>query len=178
MTTKTVKQIGRQTAEPNIFDLLKQDHRKVEELFRHLLDEFEPDREIFTQIRQDLLAHMEGEERYFYPALKQGEDLTFLTNEAIVEHETARTLLNKIAKTSETSEMWLPHVKVLSQIVDMHIEEEESDVFKKAKKALSKTQQTEIAQRFQQGKTNSQRIAGEFATKPKTRKTSKRGKRS
>ena len=116
---------------------------------------------------------MEGEERYFYPALKQGEDLTFLTNEAIVEHETARTLLNKIAKTAETSE-WAAHVKVLSQIVDMHIEEEESDVFKKQRKPCKPSKQ-KLPSDFS-GKTNSQRIAGEFATKPKTRKLPKEGK--
>ncbi len=155
MTTKTVKQTRRRAAEPSIFNILKQDHRKIEELFRMILDEFKPDKEVFGQIQQELLAHMKGEENYFYPALKQSEDLTFMANEAIVEHEAAKTLLNEIGKTAETSEMWLPRVKVLSEMVDMHIEEEENDVFKKAKKALSKTQQTEIAQQFQLIKTRS-----------------------
>jgi hemerythrin-like domain-containing protein len=48
--------------------------------------------------------------------------------------------------------MWIPKVKVLSDMIDHHIEEEEGEVFKAAKKVLSKDQEEEILSKFEQEK--------------------------
>ena len=76
--------------------LLKADHRKVEELF----DKFESARagskqKIAEQICNELKIHTIIEEQIFYPAL-EGKIDEDLLNEAYVEHDAAKILVNDI----------------------------------------------------------------------------------
>jgi len=135
-----------------IYDLLKKDHKEVASMFKQILDECKPSEKVFNHIVNALRVHMKGEEEYFYPAIKKGKDLTFMTNEALVEHNSAKTLMNEICGTSTTDEMWLPKVKVLSEMIDHHVEEEEGDIFKESKKILGREQEIEIGRKFSQNK--------------------------
>ena len=136
-----------------IYDLLKKDHEEVKSLFNKILDKRRPSEETFSQIADALEVHMTGEEEYFYPELKgENEELTTMTNEAIVEHTSAKTLMNEIEDTEEADEMWLPKVKVLSEMIDHHVEEEEGELFKEAKKVLDKKEAVKIGRKFKQTK--------------------------
>ncbi len=73
------KSKGKGSARPEtFFDLLKEDHEKVKDLFEQIGESEEMDIEeigdIFSQITQELEMHMEEEESYFYPALEEFED--------------------------------------------------------------------------------------------------------
>ncbi len=61
-------------------------------------------------------------------------------------------LAAEICKIDENDEMWLPKVKVLSDMIDHHIKEEEGEVFKAAKKVLSKEKEEEILGQYLQEK--------------------------
>ena len=50
----------------------------------------------------------------------------------------------EICKMDENDKMWIPKVKVLSDMIDHHVEEEEGEVFKAAKKVLSEDQEKKI----------------------------------
>jgi hemerythrin superfamily protein len=106
--------------------LLKADHRKVEELF----DQFEKARaanrkqEIARQICTELKIHTMIEEEIFYPAFRgKIEDDTL--DEAYVEHDGAKVLVNDIEAGSPEDDFYDAKVTVLSEEVKHHVKEEE-----------------------------------------------------
>lgn len=106
--------------------LLKADHRNVEALF----DKFESARSdrkqaLALQICNELKIHTIIEEEIFYPALKgKIEEETY--NEAYVEHDAAKLLINDIMATSPEDEFFDAKVKVLSEEIKHHVHEEEA----------------------------------------------------
>ena len=140
----------------SIYATLKKEHKEVKELFEQILDDKKPSMMIFNQIMNALQPHMSGEEKYLYPAIKKAndpkEENAFLVDEAFEEHKWAKMLAAEICKMDENDEMWLPKVKVLSDMIDHHVEEEEGEVFKAAKKVLSKDEQEEILSQYEQEK--------------------------
>jgi hemerythrin-like domain-containing protein len=139
----------------SIYSTLKKEHKEVKEMFEQILDDKVPSMKIFNQIMDALQPHMSGEEKYFYPAIKSDdskEENALIVNEAFEEHKWAKALAAEICKMDEGNEMWIPKVKVLSDMIDHHIEEEEGEVFKAAKKVLSQDQEEEILSKFEQEK--------------------------
>ena len=130
----------------SIYDVLKSEHRQVQKLFKQILNESKFN-EVYGQIEKALLLHMQGEEEYFYPNVKTA-DGGFMINEALVEHKAAQNLMSEIDATNSTDEMWLPRVKVLSEIIDRHIKKEENGLFKEAKKSFNEGKECEIAENF------------------------------
>ena len=140
----------------SIYSTLKKEHKEVKEMFEQILDDKKPSMKIFNQIMAALQPHMSGEEKYLYPAIKKAdesnEENAFIVNEGLEEHKWAKMLAAEICIMDENDEMWIPKVKVLSDMIDHHVEEEEGEVFKAAKKVLSKDQQEEILKNFEQEK--------------------------
>lgn len=105
--------------------LLKADHRKVEELF----EKFEKARStakqaIAEQICNELKVHATIEEEIFYPALK-GKIEEDTLNEAYVEHDGAKVLINDIMAGGPDDQFYDAKVKVLSEEIKHHVREEE-----------------------------------------------------
>ena len=106
--------------------LLKADHRKVEALF----EQFEGARgnkskqAIAGQICTQLKIHTLIEEELFYPAFRgkiEGDTL----DEAYVEHDGAKVLINDIEAASADEDFYDAKVKVLSEEIKHHVHEEE-----------------------------------------------------
>ncbi|MBU5635432.1 hemerythrin domain-containing protein [Geomonas sp. Red69] len=143
-------------AEMTIFDLLKQDHEKA----RYLFDKAEKAgkkeisslQKLFSQLEEELELHMEGEERFFYSALEQNEEIRDKVLQAFEEHQVAKAMLGTFQSLAVDDERWVAKLKVLGEIVEHHMQEEEKEVFKMARKALGKEQQHEIALAFQRSK--------------------------
>ena len=119
-------------------DLLKEDHRKVEKLFK----EFESAKgdgrkeKLARQICFELTVHTTIEEEIFYPACKGKIDEDKL-KEAYVEHDAAKLLIAEIeANEGGGDEFFDSKVKVLSEEIEHHVEEEEKPggVFSQARK--------------------------------------------
>ena len=105
--------------------LLKADHRKVEELF----EKFESARSgskqaLAEQICNELKIHATIEEELFYPALK-GKIEEETLNEAYVEHDGAKVLINDITAGGPDDAFYDAKVKVLSEEIKHHVKEEE-----------------------------------------------------
>jgi hypothetical protein len=120
--------------------LLKEDHRKVEELFKQF-EEAKGDgrkEKLAREICLELSVHTALEEKIFYPACdgKVDEDLL---NESYVEHDAAKVLIAEIdAANGEGDEYFDSKVKVLQEEIEHHVEEEEKRVdglFAQARKA-------------------------------------------
>jgi hypothetical protein len=106
--------------------LLKADHRKVEDLF----EKFEAasasskKKSIAHEICTELKIHTLIEEEIFYPAFRgRIEDDTL--DEAYVEHDGAKVLINDIEAGSPEDDFFDAKVKVLSEEIKHHVHEEE-----------------------------------------------------
>lgn len=106
--------------------LLKADHRKVENLFASFENArgMERKRKLAGEICDELKIHAMIEEEIFYPALK-GKIEDELLEEAYVEHDGAKVLINDIVAGSPDEEFYDAKVKVLSEQIEHHVKEEE-----------------------------------------------------
>ena len=106
--------------------MLKADHRKVEELF----EKFEntngkaTKQRLAEQICLELKVHTAIEEEIFYPACR-GKIEDDLVDEAYVEHDSAKLLINEIEAGGPDEEFYDAKVKVLSEMIEHHVDEEE-----------------------------------------------------
>ncbi len=106
--------------------MLKADHRKVETIFEQFEKATTPakKRELALQACLELKVHTAIEEEIFYPACR-GKIEDDLLNEAYVEHDGAKTLINEIEAASPDDDFYDAKVKVLSEEIEHHVEEEE-----------------------------------------------------
>ena len=119
--------------------LLKQDHRKVEELFADFEKAGGDSRKqkLAEQICLELSVHAAIEEEIFYPACK-GKVEDDLLKEAYVEHDGAKVLIAEILAGEPSDEFYDSKVKVLKEEIEHHVEEEEKrmeGLFAQARKA-------------------------------------------
>jgi hypothetical protein len=118
--------------------LLKADHRKVEALFKEFENAKGDGRKekLARRICLELSVHTAIEEEIFYPAC-QGTVEEELLKESYVEHDAAKLLMAEIeAGSGESDEYFDVKVKVLSEEIEHHVEEEEKPggVFAQARK--------------------------------------------
>ena len=123
---------------PDAITLLKEDHRRVEELF----SEFEKakgdgrKKTIAEKICAELIVHTELEEKIFYPACEGKVDEADL-KEAYVEHDSAKVLVAEIAEGGPDDDYYDAKVKVLKEEIEHHVKEEEAwlnGIFSQAKR--------------------------------------------
>ena len=106
--------------------LLKADHRKVEDLFEQFENTKRKSRKqgIAHEICNELKIHMLIEEEIFYPAFRgKIEDHTL--DEAQVEHDGAKVLINDIENSAPGADFYEAKVTVLSEEIKHHVHEEE-----------------------------------------------------
>ncbi len=136
----------------NAFELLKKDHRKVEEIFKQLEPTTEravkTREELFTKLKQELDIHAHIEETILYPVLKQQAETREITFEGYEEHAVVKDLLKELAASPVDTEEWTAKLKVLKENVEQHVEEEEGEMFPDAQKALSDDEVNAIGDRL------------------------------
>lgn len=119
-------------------ELLTEDHRKVQKLFRQaerVKDDTERLRPIVEQACAALTRHSEIEEQYLYPVLHDSIKETDLIAEAEVEHGSAKQLIEQLQGGDVEDEQYAATFTVLGEYVNHHIKEEEGEIFPKAKRA-------------------------------------------
>jgi hemerythrin superfamily protein len=109
-------------------DILKAEHRKVELLFKQFTKARGKDKQlIFDSIINELLVHATVEEELIYPIIAKKEQ--FKADEAQEEHHMVKLSLAELTTMSADEELTAPKLKVLSEMVMMHVKEEEHDLF-------------------------------------------------
>ncbi len=120
-------------------DLLKQDHDRVEKAFKEFertdRQDAESCRRLIQTVCDDLKVHTALEEEIFYPALREAIDDEDLLNEAAVEHETAKMLIEQLENMGSDDPNYFATFTVLGEYVRHHIKEEQGEMFPAAKKA-------------------------------------------
>jgi len=120
--------------------LLKDDHKKVKDLFRQFEKARSADRKkaIAEEVFHELEVHAAIEEEMFYPAAKEKADKEGkeLVAEAVEEHHVVKVLIGELQQMREVNEQFEAKFTVLIENVEHHIEEEEKEMLPDAKKAL------------------------------------------
>jgi len=106
--------------------MLKADHRKVEQLFASFSEAKGASRKekLAKEICTELKIHTLLEEEIFYPAF-EGKIEQDLLDEAVVEHDGAKVLVNDIETAEPAEEFYDAKVKVLCEEIEHHVKEEE-----------------------------------------------------
>jgi len=117
--------------------LLKKQHREVEALFKKIEKARGAQRRaLMDELAANLKLHMAIEEKIFYPAVQQlpakkAEDMTL---EAYEEHAVVKLVLAELPGVDPEDERFDAKMTVLSELIEHHVEEEEDEMFKTAKK--------------------------------------------
>lgn len=138
-TRATKKRASAKKPSLDAIGLLKADHRQVEQWF----EAFEKTRsdarkqELATKICDALTVHTQIEEEIFYPAFLQATEDKDMHHEAEVEHAGAKNLIAQIRKSGPEDDYYDAKVKVLSEMIKHHVNEEEQrgGMFAEAKKS-------------------------------------------
>lgn len=117
-----------------ITDILHKDHQKVRDLF-YKYDESMQDKQkqnLTSQILTELYVHSQVEEEIVYALLEnEDQDSGALVDEAETEHRMIKYLMAELSHMKPMDEQFDAKVKVLSELVNHHIREEENTMFKK-----------------------------------------------
>jgi len=117
-------------------EMLTDDHRRVDELFedyeatKDSADDDDKEQRVVA-ICVELTVHATVEEEIFYPAAREAlsEDDSDLLDEAEVEHSTVKELVDQLSAMSPAEALYDAKVKVLSEYVKHHVQEEEERIF-------------------------------------------------
>ena len=117
----------------DVFEMLKTDHRHVQDLFTRFED---ADTRTRASIAEDALMSLEVhaalEEEIVYPAIAEVVEDEELVNEAKEEHHVAKLLIKELHKMEAGDDAFATKFKVLGELVSHHIEEEEGEIFPQA----------------------------------------------
>jgi hypothetical protein len=124
---------------PDAIKLLKDDHRQVETWFEEFdnTNSASKKQKLADQICLALTVHTQIEEEIFYPACREAGVEDDMMDEADVEHDGAKKLIEEIEAGKAGDDHWDAKIKVLGEMIKHHVKEEEQrdGMFAKAKQA-------------------------------------------
>ena len=145
----------------NAITMLTDDHRAVKKLLSELESTTErvvkTREELFTRIKADLTVHEIIEEEIFYPALKEHPKAKDIVLEAYEEHNVVDTLMGELSSLPFDDERWGAKAKVMQENIEHHIEEEEGDMFKKARQVFDEAELEELGERMARRRVSAER---------------------
>ena len=122
----------------NAIEMLTEDHQRVSDMFEEYesVKDDEDDGDKIQRVQEiclELTIHSTVEEEIFYPAAREalGEDGADLLDEAEVEHSSVKDLIVQLSESQPSEDLYDAKVKVLSEYVKHHVEEEEGELFPK-----------------------------------------------
>ena len=140
----------------NAFTLLKADHKKVAGILEKIDATTERGvktrEDLFTQLKSELDLHAHIEETILYPVLEKADETHDITLEAFEEHRLVKQLLGELESMDKGDEQWTARFTVLKENIEHHVEEEEGEMFKKARKVLSEEEAEDLGARLEAAK--------------------------
>jgi len=135
------------------FQRLKKEHQGVKEILGQLDKTTEKGSkkraDLFLKLRTALVPHMKAEESSFYePLLAKKKLARDAALEAIEEHHVAEMVFAELSELPKEEERWGAKLSVFKEIVEHHIKEEETTVFKSARESMSGEEIQAIGERF------------------------------
>jgi hemerythrin superfamily protein len=119
-------------------ELLKEQHDKVKKAFKEFekfdREDTEGQQQLVQSVCEDLKLHTTLEEELFYPAAREAIEDEDLLNEAQIEHETAKMLIEQLENMGPDDPNFHATFTVLGEYVMHHVKEEEGEMFPQVKK--------------------------------------------
>jgi hemerythrin-like domain-containing protein len=138
------------------FQMLKKDHEDVKNILGQLKEtkESAPKKreDLFQKLREELVPHMKAEESTFYPPLLAKKESREDAMEGVEEHHVSEMVLKELEKMPKGEDQWGAKMGVFKELVEHHIKDEESKVFRSAEKALDQDEIQNIINKFEQEK--------------------------
>ena len=138
------------------FLMLKKDHAELKGILRQIKEtkKSAPKKreDLFQKLRAELVPHMKAEENTFYPALLVKKEAREDAMEGMEEHHVSDMVLKELESMSKGEDQWGAKMYVFKELVEHHIHDEESKVFKSAEKALGHDEIQKIMKQFEQEK--------------------------
>ena len=145
----------------NAITMLTNDHRGVKKLLSELESTTERGiktrEELFARIKAELTVHEIIEEEIFYPALKEHPKAKDIVLEGYEEHNVVDTLMGELSAMPVDDERWGAKAKVMQENVEHHIEEEEGEMFKKARQVFDEAELEELGERMARRRVSAER---------------------
>lgn len=137
-------------AKNDIIQIILQDHKPLKELIETLKDpevEFLEKKPVFEEFAPLFLSHANPEQDSLYVHMKDEDKLRSEGFEGDTEHALASQLIDEINETSEEDE-WMAKVKVLAELVEHHLKEEENEMFPEVKKQIDAETRVSIGEEY------------------------------
>jgi hemerythrin-like domain-containing protein len=136
----------------NAITILTDDHRDV----KRLLDELETTtergiktrHELFGRLKELLTVHETIEEEIFYPALRDHPKTKEIALEGYEEHDVVDSIMGQLASLPVDDETWGAKATVMIENLRHHIEEEEGEMFPKARTVFDADELTELGEKM------------------------------
>jgi hemerythrin superfamily protein len=122
---------------PNATQLIRQDHKKVEGLFKKFQQTkgAQAKRRLAENAMAELEVHAALEEEIFYPAVKKEVEDGSMVQEAMEEHQTVKQLISELKGMDEADEEFESQFSQLVENVQHHVEEEENEMLPKVEES-------------------------------------------
>lgn len=135
-----------------IYDVLKKDHETVKDLMNQLLacdEQDEQHDDIIEQIRDELVPHSRAEEAVFYNALRSLNADRSEVMHGYKEHLEAESLLRMLQVRDKVNVKWKETAMKLRDVLQHHIQEEETTLFSMGKSMLTDEEAEKIGSAFE-----------------------------
>jgi hypothetical protein len=144
--------------------LLKADHVKVKRLLTELESTTERGvktrAELFSTIKGELTLHEIVEEEIFYPELKAHPKAKDIVLEGYQEHHVVDVLMGELESLDVSDETWGAKALVMKENIEHHIEEEEGEMFTKARQVFDNAELDDLGRRMEERKLTAGREMG------------------
>lgn len=145
-----------------IFRRLSEEHAEVNVLLRRVRATrvAEVRRELFPKIRREVLSHARAEEQEFYLAFERFNDTRALVEQARTAHRRIEVLIDRLAVGDPEQPAWVDTFDTLARAIDDHVQEEEEDLFPKARQLIGDAEMAAMEERYQATKKDIMRWVG------------------
>lgn len=136
--------------------LIKQDHEEIKKMMDQLDSTTERGvktrEQAFGKLKRELQVHETVEEEIFYPALKEHPKAKEIVLEGYEEHHAVDTLVGELEAVPFDEERWGAKFTVIKENVEHHIEEEEGEMFSKARQVFDRSELEDLGKQMEQRK--------------------------
>lgn len=142
----------------DVIEVLKHDHEVVKNLLAELTETSnratKKRAELFDKITKELKIHTQLEEEIVYPAFREAggtHEINTMYHEAVEEHRAVEKLvIPDLQKTDTGSDQFGGRAKVLKEMIEHHVEEEEEEMFKKMKEVFDSEARQALGRKVQE----------------------------
>lgn len=149
-----------------IYETIKADHRRHRDLLNRLAEtegDSEERRSLWEEFYYDVKAHAAAEEEVFYSKIMEKPKGQDDARHSVAEHKEMDDIIEELNEMDMASSGWLTRFKTLKHDYEHHMEEEEEDIFKTARKVLDNDETGHFAEAFKSRKSAERKLVDQKA---------------